>query len=98
MVNQLRAPVFLCDSDWPSAPWHVMVRTFASSPTRPLVILASNMADEDLWQELMRCGGHDLVAKPLRLEDLNCALSLALNYWKNARGYGELGMTPFRTA
>jgi len=85
LLNQFQAPVMLCDSDWPGTHWHVMVRDFASSPLRPCVILASRIPDEQVWEELVRCGGHDLVAKPLRLEDLSCALKLAISYWTNAR-------------
>lgn len=85
-MTRLSSPLVLYDRDWPDAEWRTSVQTFASSLQRPCVILTSRVADEYLWQELIRCGGHDLLAKPLRVEDVTRALKLALSYWRNARG------------
>jgi DNA-binding NtrC family response regulator len=85
VLNRSGSPVVLYDRDWPNAEWRTTVQSFASSPQRPCVILTSRVADDYLWQELIRCGGHDLLAKPLRVEDVTRALKLALSYWKSAR-------------
>jgi DNA-binding NtrC family response regulator len=84
-MNRLNSPVILYDRDWPNADWRTTVQALASSPHRCCVILASRVADDYLWQELIRCGGHDLLAKPFRADDVGRALKLALSYWKNAR-------------
>lgn len=84
-MNRLSSPVILYDRDWPNAEWRTTVHSFATSTQRPCVILTSRVADEYLWQELIRWGGHDLVAKPLRPGDVSRALKLALSYWKSAR-------------
>lgn len=86
VMNRIKSPVLVFDRDWPNVEWRTMVRDFASAPQWPCIILASRVADEYLWQELIRCGGHDLLTKPLRLEDVSRTLKLALIYWKNARG------------
>ena len=85
IVHRFGSPVVLYDRDWPNAEWRTTVHTFASCPQRPCVILMSRVADDYLWQELIRCGGHDLVAKPLRAEDVNRALKLAWSYWNSSR-------------
>jgi AmiR/NasT family two-component response regulator len=84
-MNRFNSPVILYDRDWPGAEWRSTVQTFARSAQRPCVLLTSRVADEYLWQELIRCGGHDLLAKPLRSEDVTRALKLAYSYWTNAR-------------
>lgn len=84
-MTRLSSPVILYDRDWPGAEWRTTVHSFATSAQRPCVILTSRVADEYLWQELVRWGGHDLVAKPLRADDVTRALKLALSYWKSAR-------------
>jgi DNA-binding NtrC family response regulator len=84
-VYRLRCPVILYDRDWPDAEWRTTVQALASSPQRSCVILASRVADDYLWQELIRCGGHDLLAKPFRADDVARALNLALSYWRSAR-------------
>lgn len=83
-MNQLNAPVILYDRDWPNAEWRTTVQTLASSPRRCCVILASRVTDDYLWQELIRCGGYDLLAKPFRADDVARALKLALSYWKSS--------------
>ena len=84
-MNRLNSPVILYDRDWPNAEWRTTVQALASSPHRSCVILASRVADDYLWQELIRCGGYDLLAKPFRADDVARALKLALSYWKSAR-------------
>jgi hypothetical protein len=84
-MNRLNSPVILYDRDWPDAEWRTTVQALASSPHRSCVILASRVADDYLWQELIRCGGYDLLAKPFRADDVARALKLALSYWKSAR-------------
>jgi DNA-binding NtrC family response regulator len=84
-VNRLSAPVILYDRDWPNAEWRTTVQAFASAPQRSCVILASRVADDYLWQELVRSGGHDLLTKPFRADDAARALKLASSFWTNAR-------------
>ena len=60
VLNRLNSPLILYDRDWPDAEWRTTVQTFAASPHRSCVILASRVADDYLWQELIRCGGYDL--------------------------------------
>lgn len=81
---RLNSPVILYDRDWPNAEWRTTVQALASSPHRYCVILASRVADDYLWEELIRCGGHDLLAKPFRADDVARALKLALSYWKTS--------------
>jgi DNA-binding NtrC family response regulator len=84
-LNRLNSPLILYDRDWLDAEWRTTVQTFASSPHRSCVILASRVADDYLWQELIRCGGYDLLGKPFRADDVARALKLALSYWRSAR-------------
>ena len=85
IVHRLRSPVVLYDRDWPNAEWRTTVHTFSVCPQRPCVILMSRVADDYLWQELIRCGGHDLLAKPLQADDVHRALKRAWSYWNSAR-------------
>jgi DNA-binding NtrC family response regulator len=83
-MNRLNSPVILYDRDWPNAEWRTTVQALASSPQRSCVILASWVADDYLWQELVRSGGYDLLAKPFRADDVARSLKLALSYWRSA--------------
>jgi DNA-binding NtrC family response regulator len=83
IANQLTAPVILCDRDLPETEWREAVLTLAALPHRPIVILLSKGADEYLWSEVFRIGGFDILAKPLRSEDVQRAVRLALSYWRS---------------
>jgi len=84
-MNRWNAPVILYDRDWPNAEWRTTVRTFAAAPQHSCVILACRVADDSLWQELIRYGGYDLLPKPFRVEDVTRALRLASSYWRSGR-------------
>jgi DNA-binding NtrC family response regulator len=47
------------------------------------VILASSVSDHYLFEELIHQGGYDVIAKPLKLEELRRITRLALTFWKN---------------
>lgn len=81
-IRRLHVPLVIFDRDWPATDWRAAVRIFAAAPERPCVILLSGVADEYLWQELIRCGGYDVLTKPLRAEDTGRLLALALSYWR----------------
>jgi CheY-like chemotaxis protein len=88
-VSRLHAPVILFDRDWPNEEWRTAVQSFASSPHRSCVLLASRVADDYLWQELIRYGGYDLLAKPFRAGEVTRALKLAFSFWITARSVAQ---------
>jgi len=83
IANQSMAPVILCDRDLPETNWREAVRSLAALPHRPVVILLSKVADEYLWNEVFRIGGFDILARPLRTEEVRRAVGLALSYWRS---------------
>ncbi len=85
IANQSMAPVILCDRDLPETNWREAVRSLAALPHRPIVILLSKVADEYLWNEVFRIGGFDILARPLRAEEVRRAVGLALSYWRSEK-------------
>jgi DNA-binding response OmpR family regulator len=64
-----RAPaVILYDRDLPGGDWRQAIQRLANARCR--VILASFVADDYLWDEVIHCGGYDVVAKPFREHEL----------------------------
>ncbi len=62
------ARIVLLDRDLPGLDWRQAVRKLASAHSR--VILASFVADDYLWEEVIHCGGYDVIAKPFREDEL----------------------------
>lgn len=81
VANELTAPIILLDRDWEGTEWRSMVQTVAASPHQACVVLMSGVSDDYLWQELVRQGGYDILPKPLRADDVDRAIKLALSYW-----------------
>jgi DNA-binding response OmpR family regulator len=77
-LNEVSAPVVLCDRKRLGAEWRTAIRTLSARPA--CVILLSVAVDTYLWNEVVRSGGYDVVPKPLRAEDVIRAVRLARSY------------------
>jgi DNA-binding NtrC family response regulator len=85
LARQLRARVILFDRNWPGTDWRTAVESLATAPHATCVILMSGVADDYLWQELIRRGGYDVLAKPIRADNVERVIKLALSYLNSAR-------------
>ncbi len=77
-------PIVLCDRDLAGGEWQDTLRLLHSVRDRPCVILLSNVADEYLWNEVVRRGGFDVLTRPFRKEQVVSMLEFAYTYWKTA--------------
>ncbi len=71
-VAAIIADEFLPDGDWRRVLRHTLSR---SDP--PRLIVASRLADEVLWAEVLKLGGCDLLAKPFDAVEVRRAVLLA---------------------
>jgi len=76
-----KVPVILCDRDLPSSDWRHVIQTLASSSRPACVILLSRIVDDSLWEEVIRCGGYDILAKPLSRNEVLRVVKLARSFW-----------------
>ena len=58
----------LFDRDLPDVDWRQGIGKLANEHSR--VILASFVADDYLWEEVIHCGGYDVIAKPYREDEV----------------------------
>ncbi len=89
IANQVAAPVILVDRDWPGTDWRTAVESLASLQHQASVILVSGVADDYLWQEVIRRGGYDVLLKPLRADGVTRIVKLASLYLESALKRGE---------
>jgi CheY-like chemotaxis protein len=73
-----RFAVILCDRDLPVGDWRETIRELAQRS--PCVLLVSSVVDDALWQEVVECGGYDIVRKPLEGEGVFRSIDEALRY------------------
>ena len=76
-------PVVICDANLPDGTWRNLRAHVASLPDPPLLIVASHLADDQLWTEALSSGAHDVLAKPFRAREIFQAVSLAWRRWKD---------------
>ncbi len=84
-LNESKAPIVLCGRELPATDWRDVIQMMVSSEHRAYAILVSKVADDYLWNEVIRRGGHDLLATPLREEDVQRAIRLGWSYWSSMR-------------
>ena len=76
-----KTSVILCDRDLPGSDWREVVQTLASSSRPSCVILLSGVVDDSLWEAVIRCGGYDILAKPLQRDEVLRSVKLAQFFW-----------------
>jgi DNA-binding NtrC family response regulator len=89
-LRQTPVPVVLCDRDLPDGSWLDILNQADRAALPPLVIVASRLADERLWSEVLNLGAFDLIAKPFTASDVLHALAAA---WLHAQGLRSPGRT-----
>jgi FixJ family two-component response regulator len=60
--------IVLFDRDLPAVDWRQAIGKLSNGHCR--VILASFVADDYLWEEIIHCGGYDVIAKPFRGDEV----------------------------
>jgi DNA-binding response OmpR family regulator len=73
----LKVPVVIAERDLAVGTWKDALAAIRELPDPPLLVVASRLADEHLWAEVLNLGGHDVLAKPFRPEELKWVLESA---------------------
>ena len=80
-LNGAQVPVVFCDHGLLGLGWRRAVERLSGPPERACVILLSETADTNLWNEVVSGGGYDVLPKPLREDTVTRAVRLARSYW-----------------
>lgn len=56
--------VLICEADLPDGSWKDVLVGLAAETAPPPLIVASRLADERLWAEVLNLGGYDVLSKP----------------------------------
>lgn len=84
LLHRHGVPIFLCDREFPNTEWRHILHMMSSGPEPVYAILLSRVADDYLWGEVIRHGGHDLLATPLCQADVLRAIRLGWSYWSSS--------------
>jgi DNA-binding response OmpR family regulator len=73
--------VVVCERDLPDGTWEEVLEGIAAQPTPPLLIVTSRLADKRLWAEVLNRGGHDVLAQPFDIMEVQRVATLARDRW-----------------
>ena len=90
-------PVVLYERELTGCDWRLVVSLFAKLPPPPSVILLSATHDRNLWDEVIRCGGSDVIRIPFDPDAVMRAMRAAWSLWRNQQNLRQ-PITPLRTA
>ena len=82
-LNANDMPAVICDANLPDGTWRDLLAYGASLPNPPLLIVASHLADDQLWAEALNLGAHDVLAKPFCAREVFQSVSLAWRRWND---------------
>ncbi len=80
-----RIAVIICERDLPDGKWKDLLSQIAPITDPPCLIVASRLADEFLWAEVLNLGGYDVLAKPFDAEEVARVVALACESWQRRR-------------
>jgi DNA-binding NtrC family response regulator len=70
--------VVLYDQDLPNQNWRMAVTSLSTIAPWSSIVLLSPRGHPELWNEVIRRGGHDILCKPISEEGAESALALAM--------------------
>lgn len=63
-------PIVIANDVLPDGDWRRVLTHTLSRPHPPKLIVASRLADDRLWAEVLNLGGYDLLAKPFDADEV----------------------------
>jgi DNA-binding response OmpR family regulator len=74
-------PVVIAERALPCGDWKDLFAALQLLPHHPLLIVTSRLADEYLWEQVLKLGGHDVLAKPFRAAEVHWVMESAWRIW-----------------
>jgi hypothetical protein len=79
--DSISIKIVVYDGDSIEGDWKDALAGIKLWEKQPCVLLASRVSDRYLWDEVVRCGGHDIIAKSAERQELMRTLRFAW-FWK----------------
>ena len=83
-MSRFRSPILLCNRELVGTDWRAVMQVMCSAPHRTYGILLSRVVDDNVWAEVIRNGGYELLRTPLTEVDVIRAIRLARAYWNDS--------------
>jgi DNA-binding response OmpR family regulator len=81
-LKRAEISVVICTAQLPDGTWKDLLGELKHQPAPPRLIVASRLADDSLWGEVLDYGGYDVLGKPFDPGEVIRVVSLAWRQWK----------------
>ena len=89
-------PIILYERELAERGWRQAVSLFSRLSPRPCVVLLSRSSDQNLWDELVRCGGFDLLRTPIDRDAVIRIVRAGWSIWRNRHNARPLAVVSRR--
>lgn len=89
MIDERAAGVVISDCHLPDGRWQDVLSELQCRRIEPLLIVASRLADDGLWAEVLNRGGFDVLATPFQAQEVTRSVSLAWRHWRDKLAVSE---------
>jgi len=86
VLRQAGVAVVICAAELPDGTWKDLLAGLAGPPVPPRLIVASRLADDRLWAEVLDRGGYDVLGMPFEPPEVIRVVSLAWRQWQHESG------------
>jgi DNA-binding response OmpR family regulator len=83
VLRESGVAVVICAAELPDGTWKDLLQRLAGQPVPPRLIVASRLADDRLWAEVLDRGGYDVLGMPFEPPELIRVVSLAWRQWQH---------------
>jgi len=83
LIDELAAGVVISDCRLPDGNWQDVLGELQGRRVEPLLIVASRLADDRLWADVLYRGGFDVLATPFQAQEVTRSVSLAWRHWRD---------------
>ena len=70
--------IVVCERELPDGTWQDLLALTSGLDAKAPVLVASRVADENLWAEVLNCGGFDVLSKPFDSREVSRAVQIAV--------------------
>jgi len=83
VIRRTPMPVVIAEDRLGGRTWRDLLYALDDVENPPVIIVASGMANDSLWGEVLNFGGYDLLMEPFERDEVYRVISLAWLHWKH---------------
>lgn len=80
-LEEYQVSVVLCERELPDGNWRSVLKGLVHVSAAPMLVVASRLADEHLWAEVLNHGGYDVMLKPFEPSEARWVAGTAAWKW-----------------